>query len=289
MVKKGDAPGHIGFHYNVLTLWDSPWADAVAKWLNAQDSRKRGILIPFMQFLQKELAEPWKDELSINRPDLPRYEGKVEDFAEGQKIPEEHHRYATVDVQRDHYWVKIRAWRSDSSSVGLWYGRINAEETIAELVGRYQVAPEHVYIDTGYDSGRIYDVITRFGWCGIRGDKAKKYRHRVGKRHVERPYSPIKYAVAPCGRRARYFFIATDVVKDILANLRGGGAAAWEVLEDLHGSYAAQLDSEVREEFLTAKENQSDFRWVRKKRDNHAWDCEVYQVAAALVWRLFGD
>ena len=289
VVRKAETPGHISFHYNVLTLWDSPWSDVAAGWLNAQDALKKGDSTPLMQFLQKQLAEPWKEEMSINRPNLDIYDGRVEEFANGEKIDGEHVRFATVDVQRDHYWVLIRAWRGDGSSVSLWYGRINAEETVAELVSRYQVRPEHVYLDTGYDTGRIYDVVVRYGWVGIRGDQAKSYRHNIGGRKVERPYSPIKYAVAPCGKRARYFFISTDNIKDILAKLRGGEGAEWQALEDMHQSYALQLDSEVREEFLTPKENQSSFRWVRKKRDNHAWDCEVYQTAAALVWKLFGD
>jgi len=287
--RAAQTPGHISFHFNVLTLWESPWSDVVAGWLNAQDTLAKGDSVPLQQFLQKQLAEFWREEMSISRPDVLVDEARVEDYADGKKITDELHRFATIDVQRDHFWLAVRAFRSDASSVGLWYGRVNAEETAAELISRYQVSPEKVYIDTGYDSGRVYDLITRYGWCGIRGDKAKGYPHRVGGRKVERPYSGMKQATAPCGKRARYFFIASDQIKNILAKLRGGEGAEWSVLSDIHPAWFDQIDSEVREEFLTAKENQSDFRWVRKKRDNHAWDCEVYQVAAALVWRLFSD
>jgi phage terminase large subunit GpA-like protein len=243
-----------------------------------------------MQFLQKQLAEPWKEELGINRPDLPRLDERVEDYADGKRIEGEVKRFATIDVQRDHYWVAIRAWRTDGSSVGLWYGRVNTEEVCAELVSRYQIEPQHVYVDTGYDSGRVYDIICRFGWCGIRGDgQQRAFRHKSRRGHQEKLYSPIKHALAPCGSRARYFFIAVEPIKDILVKLRGGDGAKWEILEGLPREYEEQLDSEVKEEFLAPKTNQSQHRWVKKRKANHAWDCEVYQVGAALVWGMFGE
>jgi len=282
-------PGHISFHFNVLTLWRAPWSDTVAAWLNAQDSLRRGDSTELEKLIQKQLAEFWDGDMSINRPAIDEFDGRVEDYANGEPIEDEVRRFMTIDCQRDHYWACVRAWRADASSVLLWYGRVSTEETLEELRTRYEVPSEHTYIDTGYDTGRIYDMICRFGWCGIRGDRARRFQHSRKGRKVDKLFSPIKTALAPCASRARYFFVATDPIKDILARLRGGEGAAWEVLEGVTKAYASQVDSEAREEFLAPKTNQPQSHWVKKKRDNHAWDCEVYQVAAALVWRLFGD
>lgn len=287
VTKKAEIPGHIGFHYDALTLWDSPWSEQVLQFLNAKDALAKGDTTPLRQVIQKQRAESWKEDLGITRPPISIFEATVQDYLDGKKIDGETYRFATIDVQRDHFWLLIRAWRSDGSSVALWYGRVNAEETIAEIVSRYQIEPRCVYIDTGYDSGRVYDIIVRYGWWGIRGDKPERYKHAVHGGTIERLYSPRKFANAPGGGRARYFFVAADGVKNLLSNLRSGNGAPWQVLEDLHKSHAEQLDSEVREEFLNPRDGQTTMRWVKKNRHNHAWDCEVYQVAAALTRRVF--
>jgi len=290
VTKEAETPGHVGFHYDALTLWDSPWSDQVLQFLNAMDSLKKGDTTPLRQVTQKQRAESWKEDLSISRPSIPIYEGTVEEYGDGKKINDEVMRCATVDVQRDHYWLMVRAWRADGSSVGLWYGRVNTDETIAKIVSRYGVEPNLVFIDTGYDSGRVYDMIVEYGWWGIRGDKADSFTWPATKQRgkSERLYSRRKLATAPSRNgMARYFFVAVDGVKNIVANLRGGNGARWEVLEDLHGSHAAQLDSEEREEFINSRDKQTSMRWVKKKKDNHSWDCEVYQVAVALMRGVF--
>jgi phage terminase large subunit GpA-like protein len=56
---------------------------------------------------------------------------------------------------------------------------------------------------------------------------------------------------------------------------------------DIGDDWINQLDSEERKEFVHQKTKQLMTRWERKKRANHAWDVEVYQVAAALIWKVF--
>ena len=69
--------------------------------------------------------------------------------------------------------------------------------------------------------------------------------------------------------------------------MREGTAADWEIFPDIGDAWVEQIDSEEREEFLHPKTKQPTTRWIKRKRANHAWDCEVYQVAAALIWKIF--
>lgn len=292
-VKTRDAilPGHVSFHLNAFALWRSPWSEIVLEWLVAKESMKSGLTMPLQQFTQKQLAEPWDESMTIDRPDLDFLEDgeSVGNFADGEKIDGEVIRFATVDVGRDHYWLGIRAWRGDGSSVGIYYSRVNTEEMVKQICIDRGVKPNHTYIDSGYEAGRIYDLCRRFGWVAIKGDgSTRSYKHRKAGGGVdERLMSPRKTIMAPAGGRVPLVHLAVDPIKDILARLRSGEGARWQVPLDIGDDWINQLDSEERKEFVHQKTKQLVTRWERKKRANHAWDVEVYQVAAALIWKVF--
>jgi phage terminase large subunit GpA-like protein len=283
-------PGHVSFHLNALALWRSPWSEIALEYLVAEEAQKKGQTLKMQQFTQKQMAEPWDDAVAINRPDLDLFEGSKEDFASGEKIDGEVLRFATIDPGRDHYNLAIRAWRADASSVGLYYSRVSTEEMVKKICIDRGVAPHQTYIDSGYEAGRAYDLCARFGWVAIKGDDAAGYPHRkAGGGTVQRLMSKRKTILAPCGKRVSLIHLAVNPLKDILARLRGGEGAAWQVVPDIGDSWVAQIDSEEREEFEHPKTKQLATRWVKRKRANHAWDCEVYQIGAALIWKVFPD
>lgn len=291
--REAKLPGHISFHFNVLALHRAPWSDVVLEYLGAQESLAQGLSLPMEQFRQKQMAKPWDSSMTIERPDLDFDERKVEDFANGEPLDGEADRFLTVDVQRDHYWIKARLWRGDGSSLGIWYGKINTEEGIEKLREKLKIQPVKVLMDSGYDAGRVYDICVKYGYTAIKGDgMSRSYTHPIkaplGKKaSEERLFSRLKHVAAPKGGRARLVHLATDELKDVAARLREGKGAKWQVVANIEESYGKQLDSEQREEFLNPQTNQPKSRWVKKKRDNHSWDCEVYQTAAALIWRIF--
>jgi len=123
---------------------------------------------------------------------------------------------------------------------------------------------------------------------GLDEQTISRYRHKRKKgRSVEKLFSPIHRTRAPSGGIARYLLAAVDGCKNILWRLRHGHGAAWEIPADVSPAYRNQIDSEARREFKNAKTGQTEEKWVKVRRANHLWDCEVYQVAAALVFDLF--
>tara|TARA_Y100001973_G_scaffold25294_1_gene37918 strand:+ start:549 stop:2264 length:1716 start_codon:yes stop_codon:yes gene_type:complete len=281
-------PGHVSFHLNAFALWRSPWSDIMLEYLTAQDAMSTGQPLPLQQFMQKQMAEPWDESMQLEKTDLALAEGSVSDYQEGEKIENEAIRFATVDCGRDHFWLAIRAWRPDASSVGIYYAKVNTAEMVKELCVARGVKPNHVYIDSGYEAGKVYDLCARFGWMAIKGDSVNGYRHRQkGGGIVQRLMSTRTSVAAPCGKRVPLVHLAVNPIKDILARLREGSAATWEILPDIGDAWTDQIDSEEREEFLHPKTKQPTMRWIKRKRANHAWDCEVYQVAAALIWKIF--
>ncbi len=291
-VKTRDAllPGHISFHLNAFALWRSPWRDIVLEWLTAQDSIKQGLSIPMQQFTQKQMATPWDDSLTLDRPDLDFLEEgrSVGDFAGGEKISREMIRFATIDVGRDHYWLGIRAWRPDGSSVGLYYSRVNTEEMVHKICTEMEVNKKCTYIDSGYDTPKVYGLCAQYGWRALKGDgMAPSFKHPIPGGFEEKIWSRVRNVQAPSRARIPLYHVAVNPVKDILARLRSGEGAEWQVPEDIGKDWIKQIDSEEREEFVSPTTKQLATRWIRKKRANHAWDVEVYQVAAAIMHRVF--
>jgi hypothetical protein len=58
------------------------------------------------------------------------------------------------------------------------------------------------------------------------------------------------------------------------------------VPDDAPNEYLRQIDSEQKREVVSSITKQTDYRWVKVRKDNHAWDCEAMQVVAALMLRL---
>jgi hypothetical protein len=97
-------------------------------------------------------------------------------------------------------------------------------------------------------------------------------------------------SVAVGQKTVNLIYIASAPIKDILANLRGGKGASWEIYRDIDAgkdkvnSYHHQMNGETKREVIDRKGG-STWEW-HKAHDNHAWDCETYQVGAALMMSI---
>lgn len=280
-------PGHVGFHYNVLCNWRKPLWEIVLLWLEAKAAQRVGNLDPLRQFIQKRLAEPWEEDLTDNRTALVGNGYLVSEYAAGQKIEDEAHRFLTVDKQRDHFWAGIRAWRSNGESRQLWYGRVETFDGIHDLARRYAIPPKLVFVDAQYDTDQVYSACARMDWTALHGSGRDSFPFKKPNGDViHRPFTRFSDAAAPGIGRARYAHWSSDRIKDILHAHRTGQAAAWEIPDDASAEFLKQIDAEVKREMKNAKTNQVEYRWVRVRRDNHAWDCEAMQIVAALMLRL---
>jgi len=60
-----------------------------------------------------------------------------------------------------------------------------------------------------------------------------------------------------------------------------------EFPSDMSKDFEKHLKAERREMIRSPKTGQEESIWVTKNRDNHLWDCLVYQIGAALMFQLF--
>lgn len=276
--------GHRSYHWPAWAVWWVDWADLVREWLTANALKRRGVIDDLRQFIQKRAAERWKVDQSAPDVALVAADYSLADFMNRQQMDAEVYRFQTVDVQQDHFWSVIRAWRADGSSRLLWEGKIALVEMVRELQQRYAVKDSLVFVDQQYNTGNVQDWLARWGWTGISGSGYSGFKDERG---VMRLFSNLQNVQAPSGGKVRFFLWANEGIKDALARLRAEGAPRWEFARDVSSDYLAQLNSEMKREVLDKATKRMKLRWARiGSRDNHLWDCEAMQVAVATMFRL---
>lgn len=280
-------PGHVGFHYNVLCNWRKPLWEIVLLWLEAKAALRQGNVDPLRQFIQKRLAEPWEEDLTDNREELVGSGYSIAEFSNGERIDNEIHRFFTIDKQRDHFWACIRAWRADGTSRLLFYARLENFDQILEHAQRYKVQSKMVFVDGGYDTDQVYSACAKQDWTVLFGSGRDSFPYRKPNGDIiNRPFTRFSEAQTSIGRPARYAHWASDRAKDILNAHRTGQSVAWEIPDDIGKDYIAQIDAETKREVTNSKTKQIEYRWVRTRRHNHAFDCEAMQIVAAMMLRI---
>lgn len=216
----------------------------------------------------------------------------------GEKVEGEIYRWATMDRQRDHRWVAIRAWRADGSSRLLWEGKVLTAENCVALFDQMKIPSfrdpsdrkeyKFVFQDGQYQTGAVYDECVQYGWTAMHGASQDGFWHTPpNRKRVKKFYSPRNFAMSPSGGRARYFHWSGDKVKDSLAILRDGKGASWETPDDASIDYRVQLVSEVKKDVLNKVTKRAEQRWVKRgSMSNHLLDCEAMGVALAMIYKV---
>jgi hypothetical protein len=214
----------------------------------------------------------------------------------GSRIDNEFLRFATVDRGKGHYWLLIRAWRADGTSRLLYYESIGTYEKLREVIANYEVNPRLVFCDCGYEKMAVLKECCENGWIAVHGlpnvdSFIHKVRNALGKviREERKLFSQFEfYSVGRGLPPVRLVNLATNRLKDITAYLRSGQGRAWEIPGDIGGIYLHQLTREAREEVRNARTGAVQLAWQQGVKGNHSWDCEVYQVAAAMMAGILG-
>jgi len=298
-IPRNDNPmaGYAGFHVDALAVWWIPWEVTVAEWLEAMRHLKMGLVDKFRQWHQKRRARFWSESMADQHVEFVRSVDFTQaDTEHAAPIENEQARFLTVDCGMGHFWVVVAAWRKGGSSRILFesYVKDTGDESggnIETVRERYGVAPNHTLIDIGYDQTRVFELMAKFGWIGVKGDgRRNEYRHKLPNGNtVARLYSKTQRARSRSGPIVKYIFLATNPVKDIAHRLITGDGSTVELPSDLSKTFEAHCQAERREMIRDPRTGQETSVWKTRHRDNHLWDCWVYQVGAALVFRLFDD
>ena len=299
----GGLNGYRGFNIHAFAIWWIPWREYVLELLQAKAQLDAGDVTRWRQLTQKRDAKPWKDDLAIERKDFTVSDrGKSEVDADPlAKIPGETHRFFTVDKGGDHFWGIVRAWVPGGPTVMLWEGYIpgkgGKEPEVRAIQEKFGVPDPHVFMDMSFEWEETAQLCADNGWTGIRGEGDKQhftYTPKTGRgqktgKSTERLYSEVRYATGSRGGKCRYVAIATNPIKDVLWRLMNGKGLRFDILPDASKAYHRHMKSEVRKESQIGRAKKVVSYWETTDRKNHLWDAECYNVAAALMFRMFAE
>jgi len=234
-------------------------------------------------FLYEYLAQPWygeKTTIEINAIEQRRGSYKA-----GQPLAtvpayaylcqKKSSRFMAIDVQKHKLYCLVREWFDGGDSALVEWRELTTWKDVAELAARHNVA--RVFIDTGYTERRnevleqcLYGEIK--GGVPMFGRDSLKEAYKVDKR------DPFEGTAKQGRSKMPMITFNPDQIKHILSKLTAGeDLHQWLLPADIDADYIMQVTSE---ECI-------DGAWVKKRRDNHLWDCEVMNLCAAMVLGMF--
>jgi hypothetical protein len=288
---------HISFRWNALASDSISWSSLVVEWINANRMLKIGSIDQLKEFIQKRLAEPWDEEkYHIHETiDIKTSEYRISELDAAIKWGD--FRFFTIDVQAREYWGIIRDWKKTGESRLVWAGQIATEGEIEQLEIKYAINNHDVFIDSGFDTNRIYLMCLKHGWVPLKGDERERFFHsRKGKKPLAKIFSEKVLIDTGIGsvkqgdpRGFIYLFHwSNPSCKDILQRLITGQGAHWEVPSDIFPEYHKHLSAEVKKEIKDKVTGRLKYVWSRIRRENHLFDCEAMQIVPASMERIIG-
>lgn len=286
-VARNDAPPqNRSFRWEGLVARDM--GALVAQFLEARKAQKAGVPQAMMDFTRQRRALPWVEE---DLSELILLKGSGYTLATitspAEKLPNEAMRFVTIDRQRDHFWILVRAWMRDGSSRLLYFSRVTTPEQCEDVRILYGVERQLAFEDAGYFPEGVYTDCAKWGWTALKGSGDNYFTVEVmvpGRNEpqkIKRLWTNVT-RVQHNGKMVNLFHWASDPIKDVLYKLRSGLAAKWETPDDIGLEYPNQLSGDRKKAFLNKKTGRPEHRWQRVHA-NHAHDLEAMQACVAMM------
>lgn len=284
--------GYEGFHVDYGANWRIPWASDILQKMAADRQMAIGDHTLLKQWHQQNRAVGWCESQSVPAITIGHSGYTESDYEQIRRIDNETYRFCTIDAGGDHFWVAVRAWANGGDSRLLYFAYVPTEDAIEKIRIQYGVEPHFTFLDFGWESERMAAIAIKYGWQGIKGDGNRKsgweWEIKAGPNSGQkemRLYNRPHFEKAKNGGRAKAWTIATEPLQYILQRLIHGEGASWQRHDDAPPSYLKHLNGE---RLLTELDSRGRPvpKWTRVGA-NHGRDCEIYQLAAALMFRAF--
>jgi len=257
---------------------DGPRKVFKQKYLALPWSEDGGAIVASVRSGDYAMADDWEDEAVINRAGK---EAWLSTRAEKNDDPIPF-RTMGVDMQADHFWATVRRWSVTGHSRLMAFEKLATWDEVEAFALKHDVHPGLVMVDSGYSTLAVYRETAKRGWKCSKGAPNEDFTVRGGQKRF---YSdPQPYHVPGMTAKAYLIVWSNLAGKDLLHGIRARKMHTYS--RDASQEYIAQLDSEVRRrDPRTGKTT-----WVMPKgvKDNHALDCELLAMLAAVRWGIVG-
>jgi hypothetical protein len=304
-------PSVVGYRFNSLATDD--WRQVCALWLQAQNALRNGDSELLREFIIKRAMQPYDSSRQARVMDKPI---EVGPYILGAPWPDEAidangnpWRFATIDVQRNHFWGIVRQWSADGRSRLVARAKLLTRQEVQQfcadngvLHGQWMeerlpfgelvlTADSRVFLDSKYHTSEVLEICAQYGFHCVNSYKRNAFKHNDGTWHMHDegrlldPFSGKKYDGIP--KRVRQWFFVADAAKDRMEILRSttgpDDLPMWTASEDCGDEYKAQMAAEAKVKVFGADNVSFEWRWKRIQSDNHYFDCETMQILAATM------
>ena len=289
------------YHYNAIA--HHPWPDLAVMWYQAIAAKRRGSLDDLENFIRKRLCQPWDETKYIAVSNDVESAG---DYELDTPWPDALHYICTVDVQKDHYYMVIRAWARNAESRLIHAQKVVSDLQIVDICKKWGIAQggidpqgggSQVLVDGNYNTVEVQRICAKNGWMVLRGENCKPFRHDDGTFKIYGEMRMIDTwqgtdiqtgAVKYCGQ----FHYSVPETRLRLATLRSMDEPKqiWTHARDVGTNYINQINSwiQVAKEDPRSGRLYYDFQRARGRAD-HFYDCERMQLVGAAMARLIGQ
>ena len=288
------APVTIG--WNVPGVAIKPWAPIAIRMVFAYLARQRGDRDPLKKIVLLDDADVWDEAIYFREQKQSPFGAykmgdEWEDEARNEKkLP---WRFATVDVQQDHFVLVIRMWAADSRSRLRYAEKITTAGRLQEVIASHGVLPSRVFLDSRHDPQRVRRLCQAHGWRCVMGEKDRDYRHESGLRRIFSEPQAMD-AWQGTGEQGRGIIWEFKFSKNsalsrlhLLRTLESNTAELrWSIAADAPEWYRKEIDAfhRVRKE---PEGGEVFYEWQVHGPD-HAADAECIQIVAASMADLAG-
>jgi hypothetical protein len=289
----------VSFHYpGIITR---SWVEMATDFLAAMDAYKRGAIEPLQTFFQKDLAESWGIDRTLQADPMTQ-----EKFDVSVKWESEYVKLFTMDVQETHYWGLVHAWAKNGDTRRLWYGRLYSEAELKAKQAEFGVKSHHCLIDSGEgrSAREIYAMCCRNGWIALKGEDEEYFLHNVARagekpNYVRRSTSvpskgdPEMGTAAQGARFAHLIRWSNPAIKERLKRIIDGRGSKWIIPAGgdakAEEEYRTQMRAEYKKLTINPTTGRRTYVWVCPSGNNHAFDCSCEQVVGATLLKILPD
>lgn len=274
---------HLGFTYNALAVWFVEWRSLVVEFIQANEYKKQGNLLPLESFITKRLAQPWQEKVYLREDtEIAKSGYSLEDREQLDKT------IMGIDKQGaegGRYYYVVRTFSKNGESKLLAYGIALTYQDLEAKQREWNIPGNQVGIDTAFEPDSVLGACAANGWFGLNAWSAESYAwtdKRTGKAY-RRVFSEPKFTKSNIGTAKHYLF-SSSRIKDLVTALKKGNGTKWEIPHDVCETYIKHLNAEVKRQ-----RPDGSFEWVNVRARSDYFDTECFILVMAMIHKVFPE